>query len=106
MIAFAMVLALLFLFLLVKFPKPMFYGMCFITAAILIGIVIVSFVVGAYFVGIIALVILALYACVYFCSRDKIAEGIVLMQVACKFISQKPSIFLIPFFMMLFVVVF
>lgn len=106
MILLSIVISIVFLMLLVKFPKPMFYAMIIITFLILLAVVIVSFIAGAIVVGISAMIILLIYGCFLFCVRDKIPEGIVLLRLASSFIAHKPSIFLAPFFMMIFVVIF
>lgn len=58
----------------------------------------------AFTVGLVIMVMI--YACVLYCIRDKIDDGIIVMQVACAFLTHKPSIFLAPIFMMIFVIIF
>ena len=84
----------------------MFYAMIIITFAIFLAIIIVSFMAGVIAIGVSVLVLALVYACILFCVRDKIPEGIVLLRLASSFIVQKPSIFLAPFFVMIFVVIF
>lgn len=106
LILFSIVLSLLFLILLIKFPKPMFYGMCILALLTFLAVTVACFIVQAYPMAIIMLLMILIYACVFYCARDKIPEGIILMKVANKFISQRPSIFLAPLFVMIFVILF
>ena len=97
MCVFAVILAVLFLCLILKFPKCMFYTMLAVGALLILALAVIlvisqQFVGGAIFFGIFLLYILAIY-----CSRDKIRIGTVLLETAARFVAEKPTVFLAPF---------
>ena len=106
MIALSVVLAIVFLLLLMKFPKCMFYTMLAVTTLLMIVLAIVCFAQGIIVMGIIILVALFFFGCFLYCCRDQIEIGIVLLGLASRFIKEKPTVLLSPFFMMIFVIIF
>ena len=79
MIVFSVILSVVFLFLLVKFPKCMFYTMLALGAVLFIGLAVLLFVMGSVVGGIVMVVMLLIYAAFVYCSRDKLRVGIVLL---------------------------
>jgi hypothetical protein len=106
MIVLSVVLAVVFLCLIIKFPSCMFYSMLILGAILILALAILLFVVGSVAGGVIFLVILLIYLLVIWCSRDKIKIGIVLLETAARFLSEKPTVFLAPLFVMLIVGIF
>ena len=78
------IMALMFLFLLVKFPKCIF-GFMLILGGLVIG---------------------ALLIIVVCCSMKRVMTGFALLNVASKFLSEKPSTFVAPIVVLFFIVVF
>ena len=70
MIALAIVLSIIFMCMLSRFPKCMFYTMLIFTAIILIALTIAMFVAGSVVGGIILLIVLLIYGCFLCCSRE------------------------------------
>lgn len=106
MIILSIILAIVFMCLLSKFPKCMFYSMLAFTAIVLIVLTIVMFVSGAIVVGVILLILLLLYGCFLCCSREQIKIGIVLLDTAADFLLEQPSVFCAPIFLTFFVLIF
>lgn len=64
------------------------------------------FYIGALIPAIIMCILSFVLVVVLLCSFNKIRTGIVLLNVASKFLLEKPSTFLAPVFVMIFIVVF
>jgi hypothetical protein len=96
MIALSVVLAILFLCLLVKFPKCIFYTMLIVGAILIIALSILFFTMGQYVAGGIGLAILVFYGIFLYCFKDQMMTGIMLLETASDFVMEKPSVFLAP----------
>ena len=106
MIALAVVTAVMFLVLLMKFPECMFYTMLAISAILMVVLIIILVATANYIAAIILAVIFLVFACVLLCNQEKIRIGIVLLYTAASFLSEKKTVFLAPFFMLIFVLLF
>ena len=98
-------MAILFLCLLVRFPKCVFITMLILGAALMGTITALLFYIGALIPAIIMCILSFVLVVVLLCSFNKIRTGIVLLNVASKFLLEKPSTFLAPVFVMIFIVV-
>lgn len=87
MIVLSVVLSLLFLLLLIKFPKCMFYSMLIFGGLLILALAIIMFIAGSYVGGALILVLFLIFAVVMYCNRDKIQIGVVLLETAARFIS-------------------
>lgn len=106
MIVFALLLAILFLVLLVKFPKCVFYTMLILGGLLLLGLSILLFSFQQYAAAGIILFIFLLYLLFLYCSREQIRVGIVLLETAATFIAEKPSVIIAPFSILFIVIIF
>lgn len=106
MIVFSLILSILYLCLIVKCPKCMFYAMLVLGALLVLALSIVLFIAGSIAGGAIFLAIFVLYLVMVYCSREKIRIGIVLLETAAKFVAEKPSVFLAPFAIFIVVALF
>lgn len=87
MVLLSIVLAIVFLLLLVKFPKCVFYTMLVLGALLLLALAVGMFLAQNPIGGGVVLAMLVVYALVIYCSREKIQVGIVLLETAARFIS-------------------
>lgn len=79
MVLLSIVLAIVFLLLLVKFPKCVFYTMLVLGGLLLLALAVAMFISQNPIGGGVILAVLAVYALVIYCSRDKIQVGVVLL---------------------------
>lgn len=101
MFVLSLVIAIAFLLLLKNFPGCMVYTMIVLIIILFVALIVLGIVYEIYGLSIgfgIALLILII---VLFCFRDKIKTGILLLKVAADFLTEKPSVYLAPFYPML-----
>ena len=77
-----------------------------LVAAAFLGLSVFSFITGHFIIGILLIVVLLFYACFLFCLRNRVHEGIVLLKAASSFLAARPSVFIAPLYIMLFVIIF
>ena len=106
MMGLTVMMAILFLCLLVRFPKCIFITMLILGALLMGTITALLFYVGALVPAIILCVLSFVLVVVLICTFKKIRTGIVLLNIASKFLLEKPSTFLAPVFVMIFILVF
>lgn len=106
MMAFTVVMAMLFLCLLVKFPKCVFATMMVLGFLLLGAITALLFYVGALAPAIIMCVFMGIIFIILCCTYKKIKTGIALLNIASKFLAEMPSTFLAPVFIMIFILTF
>lgn len=106
MIVLSIVLAVAFQCLLLKFPKCMFYTMLILGGVFMLVLAIIMVIAGALAGGIIFAIVTIIYFIVVFCNKSQIRVGSVLLQTSARFILERPSVFIIPFIMLLIVLAF
>ena len=106
MMGLTVMMAILFLCLLVRFPKCIFITMLILGALLMGTITALLFYVGALVPAIILCVLSFVLVVVLICTFKKIRTGIVSLNIASKFLLEKPSTFLAPVFVMIFILVF
>lgn len=106
MMALTVVMAVLFLCLLVRFPKCIFVTMLILGALLMGTITALLFYVGALVPAIVLCVLSFVLVVVLCCTFRKIRTGIVLLNIASRFLMEKTSTFLAPVFVMIFILVF
>ena len=106
MLAFTFILAIVFLILVSKFPKCMIYTGLVLAAIILVALGIALLASGVIIGAVMIFGLLALSACLLYCFREQLEQGIVLLKVTGDFLLEKPTVFLAPFFVGIFVVIF
>jgi hypothetical protein len=79
MIAFSVILATIFLCLLVKFPKCIFYTMLIAGAILIIALAVLLFSMNQIVAGIIVLAVLIFYGVFLYCFKDQLKTGIMLL---------------------------
>ena len=84
----------------------MFYFMLAFSAILMVTLIIILSVTANYIAALMLAVIFIVFACVLLCNKEKIRIGIVLLHTAASFLSEKKTVFLAPFFMLIFVLVF
>lgn len=98
MLVLSILIAIIFVLLLKKFPACMVYGMIALIFIVLIAVIILGFVVSNYWLSIICVVILLFLALFLFCYREKLKLGILLLEVAADFITEKPTVYIAPLY--------
>ena len=106
MMTLTIFMAIIFLFLLVKFPKCIFATMLVLGGLLIAAITVLLFYIGALVPAIIMCVIFVVLICILACTFKKIITGIVLLNIASKFLMEKPSTFIAPIFTLIFVLAF
>ncbi len=106
MMGLTLLMAVLFLFLLVKFPYCIFVSMLIIGTVLIGTVTALLFYIKALVPAIIMCILCFILFCVLACTFRKIKTGIVLLNIASKFLLAKPFTFLAPAFTLIFVVVF
>ena len=106
MIGLAIVLSIIFMCMLSRFPKCMFYTMLILTAILLIALIIAMFAAGSIVGGVLLLIVLLIYGCFLCCCREEIRVGIVLLETSANFLLEKPSVYCAPIFITFFVIIF
>lgn len=87
MVVFSVILSIVYLCLIVKFPKCMFYAMLVLGALLILALSVILFITGSIAGGAIFLAMFLLYLLAVWCSRDKIRVGIVLLETAARFVT-------------------
>lgn len=72
----------------------------------MIALAIIMIIAGGIAGGIVFGIVTIIYFAVIFCNKNQIRIGTVLLETASRFILEKPSVFLVPFIMLLVVVLF
>lgn len=106
MVGLAIILSVIFLVLLIKFPRCMFYTMLAVALILITALMVLMFYSGVIIAGIVLLLMLLGFGCFLFCVRGKIRAGVVLLNTASKFIGAKPTVLLAPFLVLFFVLLF
>lgn len=102
----SLVLAIIFLFMVKKFPKCMIYSLIIVFYLVLIALIILGIVNGIWWMVATFGVILLVISCVLYCFRSRILTGILLLKVAADFISERPSVYLAPLYPLVFAIIF
>lgn len=106
MVLLSIVLAIVFLLLLVKFPKCVFYTMLILGALLILALAVGMFLAQNPIGGGVVLALLVVYAAAIYCSREKIQAGVVLLETAANFIAERPSVFIAPIALLMIIVAF
>lgn len=96
MTVFSIVLSIIFLCLMSRFPKCMLYSMIGISALVLVTVIVLGIVSQLFVISLMAFFLLAFMACFLCCIREQIKTGIVLLKVTGDFLQEKPSVFFAP----------
>lgn len=106
MMSLTVIMALMFLFLLVKFPKCIFGFMLILGGLVIGALAFLFFYIRSFVPAIIMCVVGALLIIVVCCSMKRVMTGFALLNVASKFLSEKPSTFVAPIVVLFFIIVF
>lgn len=106
MMGLSIIMAVVFLCFLVRFPKCVFIFMMVLGVLLLIAITALLFYVRAFAAAIILCVLIIALVGVLFCTFPKLKTGLILLNIASKFLSERPSVFVAPVFVLIFIVVF
>lgn len=88
-------LSVLFVFLSKTFPKCVVYSMIVLTFLVYLGLIILGFVIGNTALGIVFIIVLLINALILWCYWEYIKIGIVLLECAGRFITEKPAVYFI-----------
>lgn len=83
----SIVLAIIFLLMVKKFPKCVIYSLIILFYLVLVALIVLGIVSGIWWMVATFGVILLVITCVLYCFRDRIKTGIILLKVAADFIS-------------------
>lgn len=83
----SIILAIIFLFMVKKFPKCVIYSLIILFYCVLIALIILGIVNGIWWMVATFGVLILVVTCVLYCFRDRIQTGILLLKVAADFIS-------------------
>lgn len=106
MMALTVIMAMLFLCLLVRFPQCVFVTMLVLGFLLLGAVTALLFYIGALVPAIIMCVIIGVMVIILCCTFKKIKTGIALLNIASRFLSEMPSTFLAPIFILIFILTF
>lgn len=106
MMGFSILMAAVFLFLIVKFPKFVFIFMLVLGLAFFSSVTALLFYIEAFVPAIILCVIIGLLLFILICTWKKIKTGLALLSVASKFLIERPGVIFAPIAVLLFVIVF
>ena len=106
MMTFTVVMALLFLLLLAKFPKCIFIFMLILGAVLMGAITFLFFYIRSFVPAIVMCVVSGLLILVVCCSLKRVMTGFALLNIASRFLSERPSTFVAPIVVLFFIVVF
>lgn len=102
----SIVLAIGYILLIKNFPKCMIYSMILLFYLVLVALIVLGIINQIWWMVITFGVIILITTCILFCFRDRIVTGIILLKVASSFISEKPSVYLAPFYPLIFGIIF
>lgn len=106
MMALSFVMAVLFLCLLVRFPACVFVVMLVLGVGMFAAVTGLLFYAQAWLPAVVMCVLFVLLVVVLCCTFKKIRIGLVLLKIASRLLIEKPSIFLAPIFVMIFIISF
>lgn len=106
MFFFSIALAMVFVFLLKKFPKCMVYSMIVLIYLVFITLIVLGIINSIWWMVITFAVTLLVMSCMLFCFRDKIRTGILLLEVTTTFMTEKPSVVIAPLYPLVFSIIF
>ena len=102
----AIVLSILFMFLIKKFPKCMVYSMIVMIYLVFIALIVLGIINQIWWMVASFAISLLVITCILFCFRSSLSTGIVLLQVASTFLSEKPSVYIAPLYPLIFAIIF
>lgn len=106
MMALSFLMSIVFLCLLTRFPTCIFITMLILGAILFAAVTVLLFYAQALIPAIIMCILFILLIIVLCCTFNKIRTGLVLLKIASRLLAEKPSIFLAPIFVMIFIIAF
>ena len=95
MMALSICLSILFVFLSRLIPKCLIYSMIVLTFLVYVAIIVLGFVIDQIALSIVFIVILLINALILWCYWGYIQIGLVLLECAGRFITEKPAVYFI-----------
>lgn len=98
MFVLSFVMSIVFLLLVKKFTKCMVYTLIVLFYLAVIALIVIGAINGYWWMVIVFGITLLITTCMLCCFKERIRVGILLMQVASQFISEKPSVYVAPLY--------
>lgn len=95
MMVLSICLSVLFVFLTKAFPKCVVYSMIVLTFVVYLVLIIIGFVMENIALSVVFIIVLLINAIILWCYWGYIKIGIVLIECAGKFITEKPAVYFI-----------
>ena len=95
MMALSICLSILFVFLSRMIPKCLIYSMIVLTFLVYLAVIILGIVSGNIALAVVFIIILLINALILWCYWDYIQIGLVLLECAGRFITEKPAVYFI-----------
>ena len=96
--AASLLLSFTYVYLIKAFPKIMVYLSIVLTLAVFAALAIYGLIIGQIGLTIAMVITLLIYILILGCLRNKIALGILLVELSTRFMADRPSVFFAPFF--------